>query len=96
MIEKRSEGGDSFNPQTTLEFPMIILSGGKYFTVSSNVLYGHHVVVQQLTQHEWSIEYDKHSSIKCNELSHSGVHSCSFTWQKRDFISLSGARGRSE
>lgn len=25
---KRSEGGDSFNPQTTLEFPMIILSWG--------------------------------------------------------------------
>lgn len=70
--------------------------GGKYFAVSSNVLYEHHVVAQQLPQHEWSIEYDKHSSIKCNELSHSGVHSCSFTWQKRDFISLSGARGRSE
>lgn len=33
-----------------------------------------------------AIEYDKHSSIKCNELSHSCVHSCSLTRQKRDFI----------
>jgi hypothetical protein len=44
------------------------------------------MILVSLSKLNGAFKYHKHSSIKCNELRHSCVHSCSFTWKKRDFI----------